>query len=464
MGRSSAFRIQPRVGRDRGHVVPQLPTGTITFLASDLGDGPGAGRRPARQERALARRHAALLGDAIAAQGGVRLRETGGTLYAAFPMASDALAVATDARRAVSAEPSAAELAARLRIALHTGETPVQAGRYVTTPLKRVARLLGAAYGGQVLLSATTAELVRHQLPAGVDLRDLGEHRFSDLEPPGQIFQLNVAELPIDFPPIKTLDWHPHNLPGQLTSLIGRERDVTAVDHLLRRHDVRLVTLTGPGGIGKTRLAQHIAASVVDAYDDGVFLVSLAAIDDPVFVLSTIAQTLDLAVPEGQEPRAALFGYLADRQMLLVLDNFEHVIEAATDVVALLAACPRVKVLATSREVLNARGERGYAVPPMTLPDPGQALSLDRLSDYDAVRLFIVRAIEANPRFAVPNGVGSTVVDICRRLDGLPLPIELAADRGGARKPHHRTRFQHRLTAQVLSPFPGSLRSLWNRS
>jgi predicted ATPase len=316
-----------------------------------------------------------------------------------------------------------------VRMALHTGAAEQRDGDYFGPPLNRVARLLMAGHGGQVLLSLAAAELVREHLPPDAALRDLGRHRLKDLSLPEQIYQLIAPDLPADFPALKTLDARRTNLLAQPTALLGRAQELASVCTLLRRADVRLVSLTGPGGTGKTRLALQVAAELLDAFDDGVWFVDLAPLSDANLVIATIMQTLQLKEIGGQPALELLKTYLHDKQVLLILDNFEQVVEAASQLAALLAAAPQLKVLVTSRIVLRLRGEQEYAVPPLALPDLKHLPALDVLSQYAAVELFIQRAQAVQPDFQVTNANAPAVAEICYRLDGLPLAIELAAAR-----------------------------------
>jgi predicted ATPase len=266
-------------------------------------------------------------------------------------------------------------------------------------------------------------------LQTDVSLCDLGAHRLKDFQQKSHLYQLVIAGLPADFPPLKTLDTHSHNLPVQPTPLIGREKEVATVEHLLRREEVRLLTLTGPGGIGKTRMALQVAAELSDRFADGVFFVNLAPISDPTFVVPTIAQTLELR-ETGEQPLLDLLqASLRDKQLLLLVDNFEQVLSVASQLADLLAACPKLKVLVTSRFVLHLRGEQEFTVSPLATPDPKHVPDLALLSQYEAVELFIARAQAVKPGFQVTHANASAVAEICARLDGLPLAIELAAAR-----------------------------------
>ena len=292
-----------------------------------------------------------------------------------------------------------------------------------------MARLLSAGHGGQVLLSLTTQELVRDESPPDVELSYLGEHRLKDLFRPERTFQLIASGLPAEFPPLKTLAGRPNNLPTQPTPLVGREREVEEVCRWLHSKDVRLLTLTGPGGTGKTRLALQVGADLLEGFDDGVFFVSLAAVSDPELVPSTIAKPLGVKESAEQSLEESLEAYLQQKRLLLILDNFEQVLGGATKVGDLLGSCPNLKVLATSRIPLRIYGEQEYPVPPLELPDPMHLPPLERLTQYEAVRLFVERARAVKPDFEVTNKSAPAVAEICVRLDGLPLAIELAAAR-----------------------------------
>ena len=277
-----------------------------------------------------------------------------------------------------------------------------------------------------MLLSLATQDLARDALPPGAGLRDLGEHPLRDLYRPERVFQLLHPDLPADFPPIRTLATRPNNLPLQPTPFLGREDQVARVVDLLSRDDVRLLTITGPGGVGKTRLALQAAADQLEDFPDGVWFVDLSVLDDPALVPSVIAGILGVR-EEGSGIANRLAAMLAEKQLLLVLDNFERVVDAASVVADLLARAPGVKVLTTSRTPLHAYGEREFPLPPFPMPDPAHLPPVETLSQYEAVRLFIERAQAVKPDFAVTTANAPAVAEICSRLDGLPLAIELAA-------------------------------------
>src|SRR5829696_8251237 len=330
-------------------------------------------------------RHDEIIRRAIEVNGGYVFKTVGDAFCAAFPTALDALESALKAQRALFSEEWGAAIGSlRVRMALHTGAAEERDGDYFGPPVNRVARLLSAGYAGQVILSLPTQELVRDQLPVDVHLRDLGEGRLKDLSRPERIFQLTAPDLPSQFPPLKTLERSPNNLPLQLTPLIGRGREVEEVCRRLRSPEVRVLTLTGPGGTGKTRVGLQAAAELTDEFEDGVFFVALAAIRDPALVAPTITRTLGLTESSNQPPEEILKGYLRDRQMLLVLDNFEQILASAALLDALLSAAPGLKILVTSRTPLRLYGEHEFPVPPLSLPDRGSLPPLERLTRYEA--------------------------------------------------------------------------------
>ncbi|HET8841628.1 MAG TPA: tetratricopeptide repeat protein, partial [Ktedonobacteraceae bacterium] len=312
---------------------------------------------------------------------------------------------------------------------IHTGEPDLAAEGYVGIDVHFAARLMSAGHGGQVLLSQTTRDLIVHNLPDDVALRDLGEHRLKDLLYPQRIFQLVIASLPFDFPRLRTLNASANNLPLQPSLLIGRKRELASTLHLLRQPEVRLLTLTGIGGVGKTRLAVQAAAELSDEYADGVFFVSLAPISDTALVIPTIAQVLGIRDETNQPLLERLKEVVQSKQLLLLLDNFEQIITAAPYIVDLLTTCPRLKILVTSRETLHLQIEHELRVPPLPQPDFAQGMDLAKLSQNEAVELFVKRAQAVRPEFCLTDANAQAIAEICARLDGLPLAIELAAAR-----------------------------------
>ncbi len=406
-----------------------LPTGTVTFLFTDIeGSTMRWEQYPEAMRTALAH-HDTLLRSVMTSHGGYVFKLVGDAVYAAFAVAADGVAAAVAAQRAVAAEQWGEVAPLRVRMALHTGAAQSRDDDYFGPTLNRVARVLSTGYGGQVLLSAATLELTRDSLPIGTSVQDLGEHALKDLLRPEHIFQLSIPDLPSDFPALKSLSRHPHNLPVQPTPFLGRQQEVATVCELLSRPEVRLLTLTGPGGIGKTRLGLQVAAELSDQFADGVFFVPLAPVSDAEQVVTTMIQTLGISEAGNQPLLVLLKSALKDKQRLLLLDNFEQVVQASVVVAELLAACPTLKVLVTSRVVLHVRAEREYTVPPLSLPNLKRLPHLVTLSQYEAVALFIERAQAVKSDFQVSNASAPAVAAICVHLDGLPLAIELAAAR-----------------------------------
>ena len=397
-----------------------LPSGTITYLFTDVeGSTPLWQRHPDEMKIVMAR-HDSLLTSTFEANGGtvVRPRGEGDSIFAVFLRASDAVGASCEAQQLLLRETWPTDISIRVRMAMHTGESELREHDYYGNAVNRCARLRSIAHGGQILISEATAQLVRDDLSGEISLRGLGSHRLKDLQRPEQVFQLIHPDLPADFPALKSLDGHPHNLPAQLTSFIGREDEIDEVNGLLAT--ARLVTLAGAGGSGKTRLAQEIGASVIEDYPDGVWFIGLAALSDPNMVRSHVAATFNV----GED---ALYGYLQGKSVLVILDNCEHLLAGAASLVQLLLSCPGVTVIATSREALNLAGERASQVPP--LPIPVQDAAQDITAGCPSVDLFIERSQAANPAFQLTVSNTVSVNQIVRRLDGIPLAIELAASR-----------------------------------
>ncbi len=410
--------------------MPDLPGGTVTFLFTDVeGSTPRWEKGRAAMMTVVARQEA-IIRSAVAAQGGCLFKTVGDACYAAFGQAHDALAAAVSAQRALAADDGLTDV--RVRIALHTGAAEQRDGDYFGLPLNRVARVLAAGHGGQVLLSHATEQLVRDILPPGIALVDLGEHRLKDLLRAERIYQATADGLPPAFPPLRTLTSRPNNLPLQSTSFVGRRRELAAVKARLAAS--RLLTLTGIGGAGKTRLALQAAAEVLDAFPDGVWFADLAPVVDPGLVASTVAAAAGIREQPGRPAAATLVDHVRRQRVLLVLDNCEHVVDAAAAVAAdVLRAAPHAVMLATSREPLAVGGETVWPVPPLDVPPaprPGAEAADPRIvARRAAVRLFVDRAAAVRPDFALTPVNAAAVADICRRLDGIPLAIELAAAR-----------------------------------
>jgi predicted ATPase/class 3 adenylate cyclase len=407
-----------------------LPGGTVTFLFTDIEGSTRLWEEQPDTMRLSLPRHDAPLRAAIETNGGVVFKTIGDAFCAAFPTAPDALNAALAAQLALRAESWPAPVVIKVRMALHTGAVEMRDNDYFGQTLNRIARLLAAGYGGQVLLSAVTQELVHDVLPSACSLQSLGVHRLCDLSRPETVFQLLHPDLPAEFPPLKSLDNPklPNNLPLQLTSFIGRERAMEEVKSLLGR--TRLLTLTGSGGCGKTRLALQVAADVLEPFPDGVWLVELAPLSDPALVTQEVARALGIPEQAGQTIQQTLTDSLQSRRLLLVLDNCEHLLPACAQLTAaLLRSCPHVKALTTSRESLGVAGELTYRVPSLSSPDPKQTQTPRSLSQYEAVRLFHERAQFHRPDFAVTSQNAPALAQVCYHLDGIPLAIELAAAR-----------------------------------
>src|SRR6266566_1269468 len=381
--------------------VLDFPTGTITLLFTDIEGSTLLLQHVGEQYSNVLAQCRQVLRTAFQRFHGHEVDTQGDALFFAFARATDAVSAAVAAQRTLASHTWLNGAAVRVRMGLHTGEPQRTADGYVGLDVHLAARIMSAGHGGQVLLSQTTRHLVEHHLPEGVSLQDLGEHRLKDLQQKSHLFQLVIAGLPADFPPLKALDTHPHNLPVQPTPLIGREREVAAVQRLLLREDVRLLTLTGPGGSGKTRLGLHVAAELSDHFTEGIYFVNLAPISDADLVVPTMAQTLGVKESTTRSMVEQLQAFLQEKQLLLV----------------------------TSRAVLHLSAEHEFAVPPLSLPDLKHLPDLVTLSQYEAVALFIARAQALKPDFQVSNATAPAVAEICTRLDGLPLAIELAAAR-----------------------------------
>jgi predicted ATPase/class 3 adenylate cyclase len=412
--------------------VRDLPAGTVTLLFTDIEGSTQLLQQLGDGYSELLTSCRALLRRVFQEQGGFEVDTQGDALFAVFARASDALSAAIAAQLALASQEWPQGVAVHVRMGLHTGEPSRVSEGYVGLDVHRAARIMAAAHGGQVLLSQTTHDLVargRDEDAGAVGLRDLGEHRLKDFEQPMHLYQVIIAGLPADFPPLKTLYGRSGTLPVPPTSLVGREDELATIGDLLRRQDVRLVTLTGAGGTGKSRLALQVAAGLQDRFAGGVVFVPLAPITDPMLVLPTIGQMLGIRDSDGQPLADRIAQSLQGAPVLLLLDNFEQVVGAAGQIADLLASCPELKVLVTSREVLHIRAEHEFAVPPLELPDPERPPGLAELASCSAVALFVERVQAVKPEFRLTANNAREVVEICVRLDGLPLAIELAAAR-----------------------------------
>ncbi len=409
----------------------QLPVGTVTFMLTDIEGSTRLWESAPEAMGAAVSRHYQLLDEAISQHGGVRPVEQGegDSVVAAFTRASDAVAAALDVQRAFHSEswPDGASL--RLRIAVHTAEAQRRnEGNYFGQAVNRCARLRALAHGGQVVVSRTARDLGLDRLPKHAELVDLGVHRLRALGRPAHVFGLVHPALPREFPPLRALDTTPNNLPGELTSFIGRRAELAQISDQLAR--VRLLTLTGAGGCGKTRLALQAAADAMDRYPDGVWWVKLARLEDPTLLPSVVVSALRLREVPGRPLLDTLVEHLCARRTLVVLDTCEHVLTAGAELAeTLLRACPLLTIIATSREPLGVPGEVTWRVPSMSLPAEPQREPIETLRQSDGVSLFIDRATQVRPHFAITAANAPAVAQICYDLDGIPLAIELAAAR-----------------------------------
>ena len=436
-----------------------LPGGTLVFLFSDIEGSTRLEEAIGMASYAAVReRHRALLRTAFSAHGGIEQGTEGDSFFVVFTTAAEALAAAADAQRAVSGEAWPGDATVRVRMGLNAGEAATAGGSLVGLAINRAARIAAVAHGGQVLVSEAVRGLASGSLGDDLRLTDLGTHRLRDLREPEHLYQLAAPGLDATFPPLATIDARPNNLPTQLTSFVGREEELAAVCGLLGQN--RLVTMTGPGGTGKTRLSLQVAATAVDDHPDGIFFVALETVRDGALVASRIAGEIGLTPSGGRTALEVLTEWLAARRVLLVLDNFEQVVDGGPVVADLLRAAPGLKVLVTSRSPLHVSGEQEFPVPGLPVPpDPSQAGGYEQarrgggagplpaeLTTYEAVRLFVARAVAVRPDFAVTNANAPAVAAICARLQGMPLAIELAAARVKLLNPDAiLTRLEHQL-------------------
>ncbi len=386
----------------------QPPTGAVTFLFTDIeGSTKLWENSPERMRPALAR-HDALLRHAMEDRGGYVFKTVGDAFCAAFDSATEALKAASACQFALINEPWQTETPLRVRMALHCGVAAERDGDYFGQTLNRVARLLAIAHGGQTILSQSAAAALEDALPPDVTLRDMASHRLKDLSQPEHVWQLCHPDLPDDFPPLRSLQAYVNNLPLQMTSFVGRQAEMAEVKSLLASH--RLLTLTGAGGTGKTRLALQVAADLLEQYGDGVFLVELAALSDPSLVPQAVAGALGLREEPGRTLTETLTEHLRSQSLLLLLDNCEHLLAACASLIqTLLQSCANLHILATSREVLKVSGEKTWRVPTLAVPDPsdlplGEKDSVAVLLDYDAPRLFVERARLQREDFTLSRG------------------------------------------------------------
>ncbi len=410
-----------------------LPQGTVTFLFTDIEGSTRLAQRVGSDYPELLQQHQRIVRGGIGK--GVEISTAGDSFFVAFESAIAAVEAAVTVQRAIAEHDWPAEAAIRVRIGLHTGQASLSGADYVGLDVHRAARIATAGHGGQVLLSEPTHALTRRDLPNGVTVRDLGPHRLKDLAAPEHLFELVIAGLPASFPPLVTLDDRRTNIPIQLTSFVGRDREMAELRDLAAHH--RLMTVIGAGGTGKTRLALQVAGELSERHPDGVWLVELAPVTSPDLVAQEVARTLGVQDEPGRTIEETLLDFLRLKRLLLVLDNCEHVIGTVAGLVTtLFRSAPSLAVLATSREALGISGETVYQLPSMGIPPPVSHDDHEVNDDWftaaagsEAVRLFVDRASAVEPSFVLTPANAAPIADICRRLDGIPLAIELAAAR-----------------------------------
>ncbi len=413
---------------DSGAPASVRPTGTVVFLFTDIERSTQRWESHRQAMDDAVKRHDAILRDAIDRHNGYVFKAIGDAFCVAFARVSDAVTTAFEAQRALSAAEFSAVGGLSIRMGLHTGEASERNGDYFGPAVNRVARLMSIGHGGQILLSGVTRDLAHSDLPAGTSLLDLGSHQLKDLTEPEQVWQLTIAGLPAEFPPLKSLGTIPNNLPIAQTSFRGREHDLEQVKALLGQH--KLLTLFGSGGVGKTRLALQVGAEVLDQNPDGVWLADFAPITDPELVSSVISKEIGMPQVEGRRIDESIPQWLRRKKLLLILDNCEHVLEPAAAIAdAVIRSCSDVRLLATSRQALGVSGEVVHWLPSLAIPEKLAGLSSAEAIEYGAIALFVDRAKAADTRFILTDDNAPIVAEICRRLDGIPLAIELAAAR-----------------------------------
>jgi predicted ATPase/class 3 adenylate cyclase len=401
----------------------------LTFLFTDLENStPLWEKFPGEMQRVSAR-HDALLREVIEMHGGRVIKLTGDGFHAVFESPLDAIAATLSGQQALSAEPwPAATGLVKVRMGLHTGESQEREGDYYGVEVNKAARIMGLGYGGQILLSETTTTLVNKSLPQDCRLVDLGEHRLKGIATVERIFQLCHPDLVSDFPPLKSLATYKHNLRRQLTTFIGREKEMADVKHLLQ--DTRLLTLLGPGGTGKTRLMLQVAEEIIEDYPDGIWLVELAPLTDPELIPERVSSALGVQEQPGRGLLDTLTEYLRRKDLLLLLDNVEHLVQASAELAEhLLDHCPELKILVTGREALFIAGETTLQLPSLALPPKSENPTVETIRTSEAVQVFLDRGRAVNPDFALTEQNAAAIAEIVHRLDGIPLALELAAAR-----------------------------------
>ncbi len=413
-----------------------LPSGTVTFLFTDIeGSTKLWEKYPEAMKSALAK-HDSILRQVVESNNGQTIKTTGDGIHAVFSTAMDAINASLDAQRVLQTSEFFAkrpdkgknsEVPICVRMGIHTGEAELREGDYYGGTLNRAARIMSIGHGGQILISETTSQIVQDHLPVDVSPLDLGQHHLKGLNRAEHIYQLNASGLQGEFPPLKSLTYATDNLPTQLTSFIGREREL--MEAKSRLESARLLTLIGPGGTGKTRLSIQLGSQLIPNFKDGVWLVEFAPIADPSLIMQTIASTFDISEVPGTPLKVLVHDYLREKNLLIILDNCEHLVEASAQVAdEILHIAPSIKIIASSREALGINGETVYRVPSLSLPNQDE-VAKEAAMGFESVQLFVERASAANRNFQLTEENASSVAQICSRLDGIPLAIELAASR-----------------------------------
>ncbi len=404
------------------------PNGIVTFLFTDIEGSTRLAQEFHDKLSEVLERHHSILNNAVKSNNGFVFKMIGDAFCCAFHNADDAIKASVDAQKRLNSE-IWNEAVIKVRMGIHCGNAEWSGTDYMGyITLARTQRVMSAAYGGQIIISNDAFEIKRDIVSEEISFRDLGNRRLKDLIQPMNLFQVISADIPADFPPLKTLDARPNNLRVQLTSFIGREKEMKEIKKLLS--DTRLLTLLGPGGTGKTRLSLQVSADLIDEFANGVYISELATISDPAFILQNVIDSLQVKEEPGRSLYETLTDYLREKEMLIILDNCEHLINECSDLAEkLLQNCPGIKIIATSREALNCSGEQTYRLPSLTVPDKSIVNTPEQLTQFESVRLFIERALSVNHNFRVNNANAPALAGICSRLDGIPLAIELAAAR-----------------------------------
>lgn len=405
-----------------------LPSGTVTFLFTDIEGSTERWERHRAEMQTAVHRHEEIVRAAIATHEGYVFKTIGDAFCATFRTAPEAIAAALGAQRALASEDFSAVDGLKVRMAIHTGLSYERSGDYFGPTVNRVARLLSIGHGGQVIISGTTADLAQGEMPPKTTLRDLGSQRLKDLAQPEQVYQLVSSDLAQDFPPLRSLDALPNNLPLQITSFVGRDAEIAALKERLAQ--TRLLTLVGSGGVGKTRLALQVGADMLDQYEDGVWLCEFAPLSDPDLAPSVLAGVLGVTEVANRSLVESIVYWLKLKKALLILDNCEHVVEAAAKLVdSILRGCPNVRIIVASRQALGIDGEMVHRVASLAVPEKLDNLTVRDALEYEAIALFVERASAAVEDFKLTDANAKTVANICRRLDGIALALELAAPR-----------------------------------